>query len=113
MQVNTSCTVYRPASGKGYTRVGVYRVMWQDCKGYTVSGRGVTIAVASGTDTLKLFAPLDADIRIKDVIVRGECTEEYSSTADMTAKHDMRVVTTVDRCDFGRSHMQHLEVTGR
>ena len=112
MQTNADCTVYR-MDGKGYNPVGTYRVMWQDCRGYVVSGRGSSIAYTAGTDTLKLFAPVDADIRIKDIVLRGRCADEYANTADLMAAHDCRVVTAVDRYDYGRTNMHHLEVTAR
>lgn len=112
MRTNADCTVYR-AHSRGYKPVGTYRVMWQDCHGYVISGRGASIAYTTGTDTLKLFAPIDADIQLKDIVLRGKCAEEYANTSDLMAAHDCRVVTTVDRYDYGRAHMHHLEVTAR
>ena len=112
MRTNTDCTVYR-ADGKGYKPVGTYRAMWQDSKGYVIAGRGLSGAYESGTDTLNLFMPIDADIKIKDIVVRGRFSNTYESTSEITADHDCRVVTAVNRCDYGSANMHHLEVTAR
>lgn len=111
MRTNADCTIYRLID-RVYKPTPIIGVMWQECKGYNTSKTGSTSA-----DSLRLFIPMsalgDATICLKDIVVRGIDAKEYTSASEINAYHDARIVTAVDRMDYGSPAMWHLEVSAR
>lgn len=137
MVTNADITLYNKIYGcdkTGYKRTYLYGVMWQDVTGVQSEENG--LAVGDHTDIYipfmvttakkyvlpKIFHAVSGrekifTLRPGDVVVKGiidfELTGEKGSDekALLNSYDGVRVIKTVDTCDYGSGDMKHWEVT--
>lgn len=118
MLTNAPMTLYQLVIKDGdskYIRVPISKVHWEGMQGITMlqSTKGM-----KSEDLVIVYIPLSnlkgQEIQAEDIIVKGGISEDFTNFPDFKERFkDVFVVTQVTKNDFGRAHMQHLEVRGK
>lgn len=131
-RTNAHMTVYnRTQAGREtrYVRATIENVFWIDSAGAnriksgSEKADGTTIYIPSDAVWSKPYADpkkfeKDSEnfstLRPGDILVRGIVDDEITTQKELEMKYsEVRLVTTVDRKDFGSAHMQHVKVMAK
>ena len=103
-----NCTFYH-LEGETWKRHPVEGVLWQNVQGENVVKSGINDA-----NTLELYIPFFAEYTPHrgDLVVKGIIDYEIKKKpSELMEAFDVRIVRTVDTCDFGS--LKHYEVGGK
>lgn len=115
MLVNADCTLYM-ADGGTYRRIPVFGVHWENTKGANLNKTGSTAVDAIAVYIPFSFLPEEAlseRVSGRDYILRGIIPDDGSDIRSTVAEHEAYTITSIKRCDFGSSAMQHWEIGGK
>lgn len=122
MITNSDCTLYQ-FNGKGYDRLYISAVMWQEHRSGSVSKQGFQSA-----DGIVIFIPKENVPKTasynptKDIIVKGNCNFTFDNSSEKTvseslkalrSKHQYFTVMTIDNKLYGSQSLQHIKITAR
>lgn len=115
MKTPHDLTIYHKSISAGtevWTRSQVKGVLWEDRKAANVIRAGQL-----ESDRVAVYIPLERgeiNIQIGDVLVKGLVGDAISSTftiSDLKRKHpNVASVRSVDKMDYGSSHLQHYQI---
>lgn len=116
MYTNTDMTLYKREYDhttrlNKLVRHEIKGVMWQDSKGANVNKSGMETA-----DSVTVFVPLanmTVEPKIGDYMVKGITTLEVTRISELEKLEDARVITKVDKKDYGSASMRHYELGGK
>lgn len=117
MYTNADMTLYKKeydatTRKDNWIRHEIRQVFWDDSKGANVIKSGMDTA-----NSVVVFIPLgntDVEPSTGDYIVKGIIHDHVVKITDLAKKYPTaRVITSVDKKDFGSKSMQHYEIGGR
>lgn len=122
MITNTDCTLYQ-FNGKGYDRIYISAVMWQEHRSASVSKQGLQSADGIVVFIPKENAPKTASHNpTKDIIVKGECKFTFDNSSQQTVSESLKALRTqhqhftvmsIDSKLYGSESLRHFKLTAR
>lgn len=122
MITNSDCTLYQ-FNGKGYDRIYISAVMWQEHRSASVSKQGLQSADGIVIFIPKENAPKTASYNpTKDIIIKGNCSFTFDNSSQqtvseshkrLTANYQCFSVMSIDSKLYGSESLQHIKLTAR
>lgn len=121
MLTNSDCTVYRYDSDtKGFDRLYIPAVMWQESKAANVTKSGLQTADGVTVFIEERYTQNAPQTAAKDMLVKGNCPFEFcnknaqsisDSMKEFQSKHRFVTVSAIDKYLYGR--LAHFEISAK